>query len=70
VDLKISKKIPEMAGPNDIPIKKNNMVIPNAVPLRFKGVDTNDILKEPISAKANPIAITHSSNDITISDGR
>ncbi len=49
-----------MAGPNDIPIKKNNMVIPNAVPLRLKGVDTSDILKEPISAKANPIAITHS----------
>ena len=29
-----------MAGPNDIPIKNNNIVIPNAVPLWFKGADT------------------------------
>ena len=58
-----------MAGPNDIPIKNNNIVIPNAVPLWFKGADINDILKAPISAKANPIAIIQSSSDITSSDG-
>ena len=54
-----------MAGPNDIPIKNNNMVIPKDVPLWFIGADTNDILKAPISAKANPIAIMQSSKDIT-----
>lgn len=58
-----------MAGPNDMPIKNNNMVIPKAVPLWFKGADTNEILKAPISANANPIAIIQSSNDITSSDG-
>jgi len=58
-----------MAGLNDMPIKNNNMVMPNAVPLCFIGADTNDILKAAISAKANPIAIILSSKDITISDG-
>ena len=57
-----------MAGPNDIPIKNNNIVIPSAVPLWFKGAYIKDILKAPISAKANPIAIIQSSNDITSSD--
>ena len=52
-----------MAGPNDIPIKNNNMVIPKDVPLWFIGADTNDILKAPISAKANPIAIIQSSKE-------
>ena len=58
-----------MAGPNDIPIKNNNIVIPKAVSLWRKGADTNDILKAPISTSANPIAITQSSSDITSSDG-
>ncbi len=58
-----------MAGPNDIPIKNNNMVIPKAVPLWFTGADTNDILKAPISARANPIAIIQSSKDITSAVG-
>ena len=47
-----------MAGPNDIPIKNNNIVIPKAVSLWRKGADTNDILKAPISTSSNPIAIT------------
>ena len=58
-----------MAGPNDIPIKNNDIIFPNAVPVWFKGADTNDILKSPISTSANPNGITQSSRGTTSSDG-
>ena len=54
-----------MAGPIDIPMRNNNMVIPNAVPLKCNGADTNAILKAPISANDNPIAMIESSTAIT-----
>jgi hypothetical protein len=54
-------------GPTDIPIRNNNIVIPKDVPLKDNGADTKEILKAPISANDNPIAITESSTAITYS---
>ena len=56
--------IPEIAGPIDIPMRNSNIVIPNEVPLKWIGAETNEILNAPISAKANPIAIIDSSIEI------
>ncbi len=39
-DWKLSRYIPDMAGPIDIPMRNNNIVIPNAVPLKCNGEDT------------------------------
>ncbi len=53
-----------MAGPTDMPIRNNSMVIPSEVPLKCGGVDTSTMLKAPISAKDSPMATTANSTAI------
>ena len=53
-----------MAGPTDMPMRNNSMVIPSEVPLKCSGVDTSTMLKAPISTKDSPMAITDNSTAI------
>ena len=46
-DWNVSRYIPDMAGPIDIPIRNKRTVIPIEIPLTFGATETNVILKPP-----------------------
>lgn len=53
----------------DIPIKKSNVVIAKAVPLKWIGADAIEILNDPITDNAIPMVVTQSSSETTSPDG-
>lgn len=56
-DWNVSRYIPDMAGPIDIPIRNKRTVIPIDTPLTLGDTETNVILKPPTSANDKPPAI-------------
>ena len=56
-DWNVSRYIPDMAGPIDIPIRNKRTVIPIDTPLTLGDTETNVILKPPASANDKPPAI-------------
>lgn len=56
-DWNVSRYIPDMAGPIDIPIRNKRTVIPIDIPLTLGDTETNVILKPPTSANDKPPAI-------------